>query len=157
VSLTVVDDEGAQSEPATTTVEIVLPQDPIADPGGPYRVVEGRALTLDGSGSNDPDGGEIAQYTWDFGDDTTGTGVAPTHTYTTEGTYTVTLVVVDEEGAESAPETTEVEVTTASSDNGGCSVGGRGVFDPTLPLLLLVAFAYLSRRRTGEVRITDRD
>jgi PKD repeat protein len=157
VTLIVVDDEGKQSEPATTTAEIVLPQDPVADPGGPYRVVEGRALTLDGSGSNDPDGGDIAQYNWDFGDDTTGTGVEPTHTYTTAGTYTVTLVVVDEEGAQSAPVETEVEVTTASSDNGGCSVGGRGAFDPALPLLVLVALLYLARRRVFRDRLCDPD
>ena len=157
VTLIVVDDEGKQSEPATTTAEIVLPQDPVADPGGPYRVVEGRALTLDGSGSNDPDGGDIAQYNWDFGDDTTGTGVEPTHTYTTTGTYTVTLVVVDEEGAQSAPVETEVEVTTASSDNGGCSVGGRGAFDPALPLLVLVALLYLVRRRVCQGHICDQD
>ena len=157
VTLIVVDDQGVQSESATTTVEIVLPADPVADPGGPYSVVEGRALRLDGSGSNDPDGGEIVQYNWDFGDETTGTGVTPTHTYTTAGTYTVTLVVEDEEGAMSDPATTEVEVTTASSDNGGCSVSGRGVFDPALPLLVLIALLYLVRRRVCQGRICDED
>lgn len=37
-------------------------------------------------------------YTWDFGDSSTGTGVAPTHTYTASGTYNVCLVVADTAG-----------------------------------------------------------
>ena len=32
-------------------------------------------------------------YTWDFGDGNQGTGMNPTHAYTSNGTYTVTLVV----------------------------------------------------------------
>lgn len=35
----------------------------------------------------------IGTYTWDFGDGTTDNTQSPTHTYTTEGTYTVTLTV----------------------------------------------------------------
>ncbi|MGD9297868.1 MAG: JDVT-CTERM domain-containing protein [Chromatiales bacterium] len=52
--------------------------------------------------------------------------------------------------------TTEVEVTTGSSDGGGCSVGGRGVFDPALPLLVLVELLYLVRRRTGQTPVSER-
>lgn len=37
-------------------------------------------------------------YSWNFGDNTTGTGVAPTHTYTASGTYNVCLVVADTAG-----------------------------------------------------------
>jgi PKD repeat protein len=159
VTLVVVDDEGVQSAPKTTTAVIALPPpnlSPEADAGGPYNGTAGDPVKFDGSASSDPDG-TIVRYNWDFGDDSTGAGVDPTHTYTTAGSYTVTLIVVDEEGAESAPSTTEVEVTTASSDNGGCSVGGRGVFDPALPLLVLVALLYLNRRRVCRDRICDRD
>ncbi|MEJ2330539.1 MAG: hypothetical protein P8Z33_11870 [Gammaproteobacteria bacterium] len=67
------------------------------------------------------------------------------------------LVVVDEEGAESAPLTTGVEVTTGSSDNGGCSVGGREGCDSALPLLGLVVQLYLVGRRTGQTRICEQD
>ena len=40
----------------------------------------------------------IASYLWDFGDGSTGTGVAPTHMYSNIGTYTVTLMVKDMAG-----------------------------------------------------------
>jgi PKD repeat protein len=55
------------------------------------------AASLDGSGSNDPDG-SITGYAWNFGDSTTGTGVSPTHTYAAGGTYNVTLTVTDNGG-----------------------------------------------------------
>jgi PKD repeat protein len=59
-------------------------------------------VTLDASGSTDPDGGTIDAYLFDFGD---GGGVGPqatataTHTYTTAGTFTATVTVTDDEGA----------------------------------------------------------
>ena len=55
------------------------------------------SVTGDGSGSSDPDG-QVLTYAWVFGDGTTASGVAPTHTYTQRGTYTVTLTVRDPYG-----------------------------------------------------------
>ncbi|MFX0099947.1 MAG: NosD domain-containing protein [Candidatus Hodarchaeota archaeon] len=44
-------------------------------------------------------GNGIASYEWDFGDESTNSTVAgPVHRYTTAGTYTVTLTVVDFDG-----------------------------------------------------------
>ncbi len=80
-------------------------QPPIADPNGPYSGAKGIPIAFDGSGSTDPDG-TIESYDWDYGDGTTGTSVTPSHTYAATGTYTVTLTVVDDEGAQSAPATT---------------------------------------------------
>lgn len=53
---------------------------------------------FDASASRDPDG-TITSYAWEFGDDTTGTGVTAAHGYGAAGTYTVRLTVTDNEGA----------------------------------------------------------
>ena len=57
----------------------------------------GIPLSFDGSGSTNPDG-SIVSYAWDFGDTTTGSGPAPSHTYTAAGPYTVSLTVTDDDG-----------------------------------------------------------
>jgi DNA-binding beta-propeller fold protein YncE len=60
----------------------------------------GSATQFDASGAADPDG-TIVRYDWDFGDGTRlpDGGPSPQHVYTQPGTYTVTLVVTDNEGA----------------------------------------------------------
>jgi PKD repeat protein len=85
-------------------------QAPTADPGGPYSATAGAAVTLDGSGSTDPDG-TIASYAWNFGNGSSGSGVSPSVTYAGAGTFTVTLTVTDNAGATSTPATTSVTVS----------------------------------------------
>src|SRR5207237_1137907 len=54
-----------------------------------------------GGGGGFPGGpapGVVGTYTWDFGDGTTGSGVAPVHTYGQVHTYTVTMTVVNAQG-----------------------------------------------------------
>ena len=80
--------------------------DPVAVPGGPYSGYINVPITFDGSASYDSDGGEIASYAWDFGDGTTGEGAVTLHTYTADGTYVVTLTVVDDEGVSNTNSTT---------------------------------------------------
>jgi len=55
------------------------------------------AVTFSSAGSSDPDG-TIASYSWSFGDGGKATGATVSHTYTTAGTYTATLVVTDNGG-----------------------------------------------------------
>ena len=102
VTLTVTD-SGGLSNSATTTATItdqaVLP---VADPKGPYSGFVNEAVSFDGSGSADPDGGVIQSWNWDFGDGSTGTGEFPTHIYVADGTYVVQLTVTDDEGQISA-------------------------------------------------------
>jgi serine protease len=56
------------------------------------------SCSFDGSGSSDSDG-NIVSYAWDFGDNSTGSGVTPSHTYAAAGTYDVTLTVTDNDNA----------------------------------------------------------
>jgi len=99
-------DDVSDTDSLTVTVSAVN-EIPIADPGGPYTALAGEEITFDGSGSSDSDG-EIAQYIWDFGDDSTGSEVSPVHSYTEAGEYTLSLTVEDDDGALSAEVTTTV-------------------------------------------------
>ena len=94
VSLTVTD---RWSPPSSTTIQhqILVSQDipPIAD-AGPDQTLNTPTVTFDGSGSYDPDGYIIA-YIWDFGDGGTSYDMITTHTYANDGTYLVTLTVID--------------------------------------------------------------
>jgi len=92
------------SSACTTTVDwlkidydTIQNEHPIADAGGPYNANIGETITFDGSGSYDPDG-NIASYSWNFGDGTHGSGVSPSHAYTADGVYTVSLTVTDDDG-----------------------------------------------------------
>ena len=57
-------------------------------------------VIFDASQSRDPDG-TIVQYLWDFGDGQAAEGALATHSYTSAGTYPVTLTVVDDHGSSS--------------------------------------------------------
>jgi hypothetical protein len=54
-------------------------------------------LLFDASDSRDNDG-SIVNYSWDFGDGKTGTGMITTHTYELKGDYAVILTVTDNDG-----------------------------------------------------------
>jgi len=71
-------------------------QPPVAD-AGPDQLVNVSTVTLDGSGSHDPDG-NIVSWHWKFGDGSTGSGEVVHHTYSNNGEYTVTLNVTDDSG-----------------------------------------------------------
>ena len=69
-------------------------------------------VTFDGSGSRALAGRTIASYSWNFGSDATpatGTGVAPSCTYSSSGAKTVTLTVTDS-GGDADSDTTIVTV-----------------------------------------------
>jgi len=124
VTLTVNDGQ-IDSLPATVNVEIAMPpanREPIADAGGPYSGDTGSIIVFDGSGSNDPDGDNLA-YAWDFGDGTTGTGATPEHSYAAADTYTVGLVVGDGEFDSPRVDTT-VEVSDPADKTGGEALYG---------------------------------
>jgi PKD repeat protein len=78
----------------------VTNKDPIADAGLNQTVYEGAIISMSAAGSSDPDG-DALNYTWNFGDGTHGTGIAPTHVYGDNGIFRVTLTVDDGYGGTS--------------------------------------------------------
>jgi len=77
---------------------------PVVNAGGPYYEIEGVEIFFDGSDSYDPDG-SIESWFWTFGDGTRSELQTPTHTYSKEGNYTVTLKVTDNLDAINTSET----------------------------------------------------
>jgi PKD repeat protein len=97
VALTVTDTVGA-SDTATLVVQIDQNSPPIARVA--LSTMSGYAPLLvdfDAADSSDSDG-SIVEYTWDFGDETSGEGVSVYHLYGTPGTYTICLTVRDDKG-----------------------------------------------------------
>ena len=101
--------EGLDSGSANVYILFNIP--PVADIGGPYTIDEGIALTLDASGSYDPDH-DIELFEWDLDNDgeyDDGTGVTTTAVFDDDGDYIVRLMVTDSHGA-SDNDTTSVTV-----------------------------------------------
>lgn len=58
-------------------------------------------VAFNASLSEDPDG-EIANYSWNFGDEAEGFGVVTKHDYAANGTYDVQLTVADDKGGKNS-------------------------------------------------------
>lgn len=100
----IVNDGKVDSNPDTVIVTTIN-RDPVANPGGPYTGLVGNPVQFNGSGSSDPDGDPLT-FSWNFGDGGTDSGVAPTHIFSSPGTYTVTLKVEDGRGGSNSAQTT---------------------------------------------------
>ena len=96
-------------------IKITWPQmAPNAEAGSDLELIIGENGNFDASSSSDPDG-SIASYDWDFGDGSShGSECSMTHAYASTGTYTVTLVVTDDDGY-AASDTLEATVITSST------------------------------------------
>lgn len=84
---------------------------PAASAGPNQSAAAGAALTFNSS-STAYDGAAITAYNWDFGDLNTASGASVSHTYSSAGTYTVTLTVIDSFGA-SGSATATATITNA--------------------------------------------
>ncbi|MCR1024373.1 PKD domain-containing protein [Cellulophaga baltica] len=101
VTLTVSDDgtPALSSSEATITITVTAPANQAPTAVATSDIITGEAslaVQFSGDTSSDPDTGDILTYAWDFGDGTTATTANPSHTFTTVGTYDVTLTVTDD-------------------------------------------------------------
>jgi len=134
VTLQVTDDDGAMdTDTVTVTISNAAPN---ANAGGPYSAVQGAVVTVDGSGSSDPDG-SLVSYQWDC-DSINGVSFSPasaspvfTCTYASQGTYTVSLLVTDDDGATDTGTGTVIVTNQAPvAEAGGPYNGNQGVAMP---------------------------
>ena len=105
VALTVTDNGGATHTASTTATITPAPIPPGANAGGPYSSVVGSVISFDGTASSDADG-TIVSYTWNFGDGGVASGPSPTHSYSVDGNFAVTLTVTDNDGLTGSDSTT---------------------------------------------------
>jgi len=99
---------------------------PVADANGPYVGLTYQNITFNASGSFDIDG-ILTNYTWDFGDNTTGYGVAPIHSYNSSGLFNITLIVTDNDGITDSNITT-ASITSLSDDDDGDEIDDETPF-----------------------------
>lgn len=106
---------GVVSASITVTVDVTENQPPQALlVASPTTVVVGETVNFSAAGSVDIDGSIVA-FEWDFGDGTTAEGQQVTHRYESANTFTVLLVVTDDDGAK-ASATESVTVTAAAAN-----------------------------------------
>lgn len=97
ISLTVRDTLTGQTDTEFATVTV------FADPSAGFNadITSGCApLDVNFTDTSTPGDGTINNWTWDFGDGTLGFTQNPTHTYASTGTYTVTMIVRDDNGCQ---------------------------------------------------------
>jgi len=142
VATLIVNDGELDSDPdsVTVTASSIPPpanQAPIADAGPNQEVETGTGVTLDGSGSSDPDGDTIT-YGWSLtvpdGSSATLTGAdtaSPSFTPDVDGDYVATLVVNDGE-LDSDPDSVTVTASTTPVIDGFelYAVNCEGCHDP---------------------------
>ncbi len=115
VTLTVTDEQG---ESDTDNCTITVLQDfhiPTADANGPYFALEGSPITLDGSGSSDPDN-DTLEFRWDLDNDgnwDTPWSASPYLNYTWGDDYSSDIALQVSDGQSTDTDTATVKVSNA--------------------------------------------
>ena len=133
----------------------------------PSAINLGDTLDLDGSDTATSLAIPNANYSWDFGDGSTGTGPSVAHTYGQAGTYTVKLTVTDR-GGNTATLTQPVQVLSqsglpvpppspvpTSGSGGGAGSGSSGSLNVKLQLMPQALHALLARGVTVQVTSSE--
>ncbi len=107
-TLIVEDNDRLSNSSASDQIMVIINASPVPKPETKNAKQEirskfaaGETVYFDGSASSDNDG-KIISYTWDFGDNSTGSGVKITHKYDLPGTYQAVLTVQDDSSTLSA-------------------------------------------------------
>ena len=144
VTLTVTDYFGGS---ASTSQEIIVNAPPSASfTFAPASPTAGQTVSFDASQSIDIDG-SIENYSWNFGDGTTGTGRTPSHTYQAAGTYEVRLTVTDNSGA---AHTRTVQIAVGQATSGVSPLTsplGLSAITAAVVLIIVGALLYARSRR----------
>jgi len=118
-------DDGMKTDCSTASDAILVSMNstPSAVIASKDAVSVGQNVNFDSTGSADLDGDKL-NYTWDFGDGTSGNGNTAKHSYTKGGLYKVTLVVDDNKktNCSSSIETRYLKVNTPPM-----AVAGQGL------------------------------
>jgi uncharacterized caspase-like protein len=114
VKLTVTDNDGLTGTKSQSLTVVNLPPD-VSFTFDPVQPSTGQSVRFDGSASTDRDG-TVSSYAWDFNGDgkTDASGVEATWTFVEAKTYTVTLSVIDSDGATGTAEQDAVVSATPS-------------------------------------------
>jgi len=108
ITLTVTDNDGGVDTSTATVVVATGNVAPVASfTATPTSGSLPLVVQVDASASSDADG-TISSYSWNFGNGQTGSGVTASHGYTVQGSYVITLTVVDNSGAIDTSTTTIV-------------------------------------------------
>lgn len=124
----------------------------------PYTV--GQTIAFSGTTSSDPDAGDTLTYAWTFPSGAPPTAVtsAPTASWSTAGTYAVSLTVTDQDGLASAPDQCSVAVGSGGGTpppppppSTGCVAAAFTVQDGTVEVGTTVGFTDTSSPGTGAI------
>jgi PKD repeat protein len=127
-------------------------QAPVADANGPYSSYVGVEVTLDASGSSDPDVGDTLEYYWDFDNDgtwDTGPSTNPIEKHTWNNVYQGEIVLWVTDGELNDTASTNVSISKLEVDAGddmevneGEEVEISGEFSPIIPIDIIGIWEY---------------
>lgn len=95
--LRVEDDSAHPCDFGLATRQVTVNAAPVAEAGTDQTSIVGATVSFDGVSSYDVDG-TVASYSWDMGDGTVLRGAAIDHAFAGSGTFTVTLMTMDDSG-----------------------------------------------------------
>lgn len=98
ISLTVTGPGGTDTETKNAYITVFTPPTPNISPS---QTIGCYPFSIDFTDLSTPGDSPIATWSWDFGDGGTSTSQNPTHTYTTPGTFDITLLLTDVNGCAS--------------------------------------------------------